>query len=110
VERAVEAGATSEQERPLGLLYRPGVLSLYHVALRFPPRDGLYDIDPDPADFRIQLGEIAPRGEVGALIVSLDTLLRMSSNPFFPCLLERIEEGVGSRHSDRKGATVGDGH
>jgi hypothetical protein len=84
--------------------------------LAVPPRAAvsaarrLYGFDPDPADdFRIQLGEIAPRGEVGALIVSLDTLLRMSSNPFFPCLLERIEEGL-ARHSDGKGATIGDGH
>jgi hypothetical protein len=40
-------------------------------------------------------GAIAARGEVGALIVSLDTLLRMSSNPLFPYLLGRIEEGIG---------------
>jgi hypothetical protein len=61
----------------------------------FPPDDGLYGYDPDPADdFGIQLGAIAPRGEVGALIVSLDSLVRMSSNPFFPYLLARIEEGI----------------
>jgi hypothetical protein len=53
--------------------------------------------DPDPADdFGIQLGAIAPRGEVGALIVRLDTLLRMSSNPFFPYLLGRIEESISA--------------
>ena len=38
---------------------------------------------------------MAARGERGALIVSLDSLLRMSSNPFFPYLIERIEEGIG---------------
>jgi hypothetical protein len=66
-----------------------------HVALPFPPDDGLYGYGPDPADdFGIQLGAIAPRGEVGALIVSLDSLVRMSSNPFFPYLLARIEEGI----------------
>jgi len=27
--------------------------------------------------------------------VSLDSLFRMSSNPFFPYMLERIEEGLG---------------
>jgi hypothetical protein len=42
------------------------------------------------------LGTIAARGEVGALIVSLDTLLRMSSNPFFPYMIARIEEGIGA--------------
>jgi alpha-beta hydrolase superfamily lysophospholipase len=97
VERVIEAGAATVQERPLGLSFPSGVFSLSHVALPFPPSDGLYGFDPDPADdFGIRLGAVAPRGEVGALIVSLDTLLRMSSNPFFPYLLARIEEGIGS--------------
>jgi len=96
VERVVEAGADAEQERPLGLVYPLGVFSLSHVALPFPPGDGLYGSDPDPADdFGITLGTIAARGERGALIVSLDSLLRMSSNPFFPYLIERVEEGIG---------------
>jgi alpha-beta hydrolase superfamily lysophospholipase len=95
VERVVEAGAATEQERPLGLLYPPGVFSLSHVALPFPLSDGLYGLEPDPDDdFGISLGAVAPRGERGALIVSLDALLRMSSNPFFPYLLERVEEGI----------------
>ncbi len=96
MERVVEAGAETEQVRPLGLVYPLGVFSLSHVALPFPPNDGLYGSDPDPADdFGIALGTIAARGERGALIVSLDSLLRMSSNPFFPYLIERIEEGIG---------------
>jgi alpha-beta hydrolase superfamily lysophospholipase len=95
VERVIEAGTATEQERPLGLLYPPGVFSLSHVALPFPLSDGLYGLEPDPDDdFGIRLGTVAPRGERGALIVSLDALLRMSSNPFFPYLLERIEEGI----------------
>jgi alpha-beta hydrolase superfamily lysophospholipase len=95
-ERVVEVSAEVEQVRPLGLAYPLGVFSLSHVALPFPPSDGLYGFDPDPADdFGIRLGTVAPRGEVGALIVSLDSLLRMSSNPFFPYLLGRIEEGIG---------------
>ena len=50
---------------------------------------------PDPNDdFGINLGAMATRGERGALIVSLDSLLRMTSNPFFPYLLGRIEEAV----------------
>jgi hypothetical protein len=97
VERVVEAGATTEQLRPLGLAYPPGVFSLSHVALPFPLSDALYGAEPDGSeDFGIRLGTIAARGEVGALIVSLDTLLRMSSNPFFPYMIARIEEGIGS--------------
>ncbi|MGH6916291.1 MAG: alpha/beta hydrolase [Geminicoccaceae bacterium] len=96
MERVIEAGAETEQVRPLGLTWPLGVFSLSHVAVPFPPSDGLYGFAPDPSeDFGIALGTIAARGEVGALIVSLDTLLRMSSNPFFPYLIGRIEEGIG---------------
>jgi alpha-beta hydrolase superfamily lysophospholipase len=95
VARALEAGADTEQEHPLALTFPPGVFSLSHVALPFPLSDSLYGLEPDPAeDYGITLGTVAPRGEVGALIVSLDTLLRMSSNPFFPYLAARIEEGI----------------
>lgn len=96
VERVLEAGAVTERVRPLNLSYPPEVFSLSHVALPFPADDGLYGLEPDPAeDFGIQLGAVTPRGERAALIVSLDALLRMSSNPFFPYLIARIEEGIG---------------
>jgi hypothetical protein len=52
-------------------------------------------MQPDPAEnFGISLGSIASRGERGALIVGLDSLLRVSSNPFFPYELLRIQEGL----------------
>ncbi|MCW2242731.1 alpha/beta hydrolase [Azospirillum canadense] len=93
VERVTEAGADTEQVNPLGLAYPFDVYSLSHVALPFPTSDSLYGLQPDPAeDFGIHLGAVAARGERGALIVSMDSLLRMSSNPFFPYLLRRIEE------------------
>ncbi len=92
VERVVEAGATSEGYRPLGLSYPDNVFSLSHVALPFPIDDPLYGMVPDPAEpYGITLGSIAARGERGGLIVSLDSLSRMSSNPFFPYLVKRIE-------------------
>ncbi len=94
-ERVIEAGAVAENSRPLGLSFPPGVYSLSHVALPFPMTDSLYGLDPDPAeDFGIHLGALAPRGERNVLIVSMDTLLRISFNPFFPYLLGRIEEGL----------------
>ena len=69
--------------------------SLSHVALPFPPSDALYGMQPDPSeDFGINLGAVAPRGERGALILSLDSLLRASSNPFYPYVMQRIEEGI----------------
>jgi hypothetical protein len=85
--------------------YPPGVFSLSHVALPFPLSDGLYGLEPDPnEDYGIALGSIAARGERGALIVSLDSLLRMSSNPFFPHLLDRIEEGIAVDEDFEPGA------
>ena len=54
-------------------------------------------MNPDSAeDFGIRLGAIAPRGERRVLIVDLDSLLRVSSNPFFPYLAQRIGEGIPS--------------
>jgi alpha-beta hydrolase superfamily lysophospholipase len=95
VERVTEAGSTVEEARPLDLAYPHEVFSLSHVALPFPVSDGLYGMDPDPADdFGINLGALATRGERGALIVSLDSLLRMTSNPFFPYMLDRIAETI----------------
>jgi alpha-beta hydrolase superfamily lysophospholipase len=100
-ERVTEAGAETEQSRALGLFYPPGVFSLSHVALPFPVSDSLYGLQPDESEnFGVNLGAIAPRGERGALIVSLDSLLRMSSNPFFPYLIGRIEEGLGAKQAD----------
>lgn len=96
VERRVAAGSTQEETRPLGLSFPPGVFSLSHVALPFPLSDSLYGLQPDLAeDFGVNLGALAPRGERGTLIVSLDSLLRMSSNPFFPYMLERVMAQAG---------------
>ena len=94
-ERIIEAGATAESVRPLGLRYPNDVFSLSHVALPFPEDDPVYGAAPDPAeDFGVQLGAMALRGERGTLVVSLDALGRTSWNPFFPYQLERIEEGI----------------
>jgi len=101
MERVTEAGATTEQTRELGLSYPLGVFSLSHVALPFPVSDSLYGMFPDPLEeYGVSLGAVAPRGERGTLIVSLDSLIRMSSTPFFPYMLERIEEGFPSVAKD----------
>lgn len=93
--RVTPAGAAQEEARPLALAYPPDVYSLSHVALPFPLTDGLYGLTPDPGDgFGVRLGDIAARGEYGALIVNVDMLVRMSSNPFFDYLLERLDAGL----------------
>ncbi len=89
------AGSKEAVTTPLGQTYSPDIYSLSHVALPFPPEDGLYGDRPDPRDdFGIHLGTIAAHGERSALIVSLDWLLRMSWNPFFPFVLERVAAGL----------------
>ena len=98
VERVVEAGATAEKTQALGLQYPKGVFSLSHVALPFPLSDSLYGLTPDETEnFGVHLGSLAPRGERGTLIVSMDALLRMSSNPFFSYMAQRIEEHLPAR-------------
>ena len=97
VEKVTEAGESTEQTRPLGLSYPADIYSLSHVALPFPTDDALYGMKPSTdGDFGISLGTIAARGERGALIVSLDGLLRTPSNPFFSYLTDRIKEGISS--------------
>lgn len=94
-ERITEAGTETETVRPLGMAFPSDVYSLSHIALPFPAEDGLYGSKPDlREDFGIRLGTVTPRGERGVLVASLDSLLRLTSNPFFPYLERRIEEGL----------------
>ncbi|WP_270934532.1 alpha/beta hydrolase [Falsiroseomonas oryzae] len=98
VERRMPPGSAETAERPLGLDWPREVFSLSHVALPFPLEDGLYGLRPDPADRQgFNLGAIAARGETGVLLTSLDSLLRISSNPFFPYLRARVAEGIANR-------------
>ncbi len=103
--RTTPAGSTATTARPLRAPWPADVFSLSHVAVPFAPADGLYGFAPDPADdFGIQLGAIAGRGERGGLAVDLDTMLRMTANPFYAAMLARIvsdlppfREGPGAK-------------
>ncbi len=105
VARILDPGATEEREIPLGVNYPADVFSLSHVALPFPVTDSLYGAAPDPQDedFGVHLGAIAARGERGALIVNLDSLLRTSFNPFFDQLLARIDREIDRSVGARPG-------
>ncbi len=93
--RRVAAGATEATDTPLGLSWPRDVFSLSHVALPFPPQDGLYGADPAPGDdFGLRLGALALRGERGVLVIGLDSFARVTSNPFFPYLLARVTEAL----------------
>jgi alpha-beta hydrolase superfamily lysophospholipase len=98
VARTVRAGSTAETVVPLGLSYPSEVFSLSHLAIPFPIDDSLYGLRPDGRlDYGVHLGALAARGERGLLVVSMDSLLRMSSNPFYPYVAERIDEIAGKR-------------
>ncbi len=95
VERVTGPGQAGSRTRAIGLGWPSGVFSLSHVAVPFPLTDGLYGLEPDPAEyFGIRLGAIAVRGERGVLITSQEALTRLQSNPFFPYMLARIDEGI----------------
>jgi hypothetical protein len=95
VERTIAPGETTEQVRELGIDYPRQVFSLSHVAIPFPLNDSLYGMEPDPGEpYGINLGTINVRGERGVLLLDLDSLFRIASNPFFPYMLARIEEGI----------------
>jgi len=107
VERVTDAGALAERSRELGISYPDDVFSLSHIALPFAPDDPLYGTHPDPTeDFGIRLGTMAKRGERGALIMSLDSLLRMTSNPFFAYQMERIEQAIDASVPDAAGCAA----
>lgn len=97
VERSTQAGATEARERRLGLDYPLDVFSMSHVGLPFPAHDSLYGHAPVPEDeFGVGLGTVAARGETGVLIVALGSLMRISWNPFFPYLADRMLGGIAA--------------
>jgi alpha-beta hydrolase superfamily lysophospholipase len=97
VEKSVAAGATAIVERPLGLDYPPGVFSLSHIALPFPIDDPLYGLTPDDSEsFGLRLGTLALHGERDALLVPIDQLARIGSNPFFPYLSDHTLEWLST--------------
>jgi len=93
----VAAGSVDEIRRDLDLSFPPGVFSLSHVAIPFPLDDSLYGTEPQgPPEFGVHLGAISPRGERNTLIVTLDSLARMSCNPFHPLVMEKINAVIPS--------------
>jgi hypothetical protein len=71
------------------------MFSLSHVALTFPPDDSLYGgMSTARERGGPALGRVIPRGEKDVLIVPLDSLTRMSWDPFFSYLASRIKQWV----------------
>ena len=69
--------------------------SLSHVAVPFPMNDSLYGREPTEKNrYGISIGTISLRGETSTLSVGLDTLMRVTSNPFFPFMMDRIQQHI----------------
>jgi alpha-beta hydrolase superfamily lysophospholipase len=92
---SVAAGATAITSEPLGLSWPDSFYSLSHVALPFAIDDPIYGGEGRGRELgSVALGRLSPRGEKGVLIVPEEVLMRLTWNPFFPYLLQRIEHWV----------------
>jgi len=95
VDRDMAAGDTTEEVFPLALTYPRSVFSLSHLALPFPITDPMLGLEPDLSeDYGIRLGTLGLRGEVGVLVLNAESTMRLTSNPFFPYLLERVDHWI----------------
>jgi len=91
----VASGADVVTTEALGVPWPESMYSLSHVALPFPIDDPLYGGEGRGRDLgSVALGRLSPRGEKGALIVPAEVLMRVTWNPFFPYLAQRIERWV----------------
>lgn len=98
------AGSLDVAIRELPLAWPPGVYSLGHVAIPFPPDDPVYGLSPAPAPAdggrpRFPIGSFSARGESGALLVPLELLARVRSNPFFDVVRAKVVEACGEDRS-----------
>ena len=82
------AGASRVES--LDTSWPPGVFSLSHVALPFPPDDPLYGQERPEDRGEIFLGQQALQGERGVLKIPGDFLLRLRHNPFYDYLQTRV--------------------
>ena len=99
IERRTPAGETAAQNTALAEPYPASIFSLSHIAMPFPMDDPLYGVTPNPATadvYGVNLGSIVARGERGTLLLSMDGLLRLSSNPFYGYMMGKIEASIGS--------------
>ena len=93
-ERTVAPGTTSVAVRPLDMAWPRDVYSLSHVAVPYPMSDPVYGREETADRSTIRLGLLSPRGERAVLTVPSDTLMRLTCNPFFPYLHERLTAWV----------------
>ena len=97
VAKITPAGSTRETVVPLAQAWPQDVYSLSHVAVPFPPDDDLYGREPRVKNrYGISLGTIALWGETSVLSVGKEALMRVTSNPFYDYIQERIDSRIGN--------------
>ena len=96
VAKITPAGSTRETVVPLAQAWPQDVYSLSHVAVPFPPDDDLYGREPRVKNrYGISLGTIALWGETSVLSVGKEALMRVTSNPSYGYMEERINSRIG---------------
>lgn len=96
VAKTTPAGSTRETVVPIAQAWPQDVYSLSHVAVPFPPDDDLYGREPGVKNrYGISLGTIALWGETSVLSVGKEALMRVTSNPFYGYMQERINSRIG---------------
>jgi alpha-beta hydrolase superfamily lysophospholipase len=103
-------GEAASVQTDLGLSWPRDVYSLSHVALPFPENDPLYGAvgQPRRPDL-IHLGDVALRGERGALRVPAAELLRQRWNPFYPFMEETMLQFLDLESGADQNVHPGDG-
>ncbi|AVH15796.1 alpha/beta hydrolase [Enterobacter sp. SGAir0187] len=96
VAKITPAGRTQETVVPLAQSWPQDVYSLSHIAVPFPPDDDLYGREPGVKNrYGISLGTIALWGETSVLSVGKEALMRVTSNPFYDYMQEKINSRIG---------------
>jgi alpha-beta hydrolase superfamily lysophospholipase len=87
----------TKQEFATGLTWPSDLVSLGHVALPFPPDDPVYGFQPGSGRDGIpSIGSWRLRGESGATTISLGSLTRLRSNPFWSLIDREVGEQVAA--------------
>lgn len=91
-----------------GLQWPGDVVSVGHVALPFPPDDPAYGFIPGSGHDGIpSIGSWLLRGENGAISISLGSLTRLRSNPFWPLISTDIDAFVTEDLAVKQGVSAG---
>ncbi|MCL2888341.1 MAG: alpha/beta hydrolase [Elusimicrobia bacterium] len=108
-EQSVPPGGKESKTRKLGLVYPHDVFSLSHISLPFPESDALYGSSPDTGtkdEFGLNLGLISnAQGERSVLEINTNLFFRISSNPLFAYIAERLNGIAGPSSPPEKSST-----